>query len=275
MIMTNDNYDYYSLIKDAVDNYYQYNPDTLKPLLMMALALKGNLKIVEGNDTPEISACTLSPNEIKEYDWVKLNGQLKRQVDKWIKDGVNTVAVSMEIGRSLIPIYHTIKRNDERDVVMEYHHRIGRLIRHSNNQLSERAQRQYATYVLATELLNVGKLSEEEHIKIFSHILDKSGLQPKRPRIRVALPLRRLLNYDGKGLVYNPFTGCSIAGALLRSKNNYYGDGDLNEKIYAAGLLLNYGMGVSNEHYIQRDSRNWLTGKKIDYVISTYTCYIN
>ena len=275
MIMAQNKNDYYSLIKDVIDNYYQYNPDTLMPLLMMALALKGNLKITEGNATPEVSACTLSPNEIKEYDWVKLNGQLKCQVDKWIKDGVNTVAVSMEIGRSLIPIYHTIKRNDERDVVMEYHHRIGRLVHHSNNQQSEKAQRQYATYVLATELLNIGKLSEEEHIKIFSHILDKSGLQPKRPRIRVALALRTLLNYDGKGLVYNPFTGCSIAGALLRSKNNYYGDGDINEKIYAAGLLLNYGMGVSNEHYIQRDSRNWLTGKKIDYVISTYTGYIN
>ena len=273
--MTNDKDNYYSLIKDAIDNYYQYNPDTLMPLLMMALALKGNVKITEGSAAPDISACILSPNEIKDYEWVKLNGKLKRQVGKWIKDGVSIVAVSMEIGRSLIPIYHTIKQNDERDVVMEYHHRIGRLVHHSNNQQSERAQRQYATFVLATELLNVGKLSEEEHIKIFSYILEKSGLQPKRPRIRIALALRTLLNYDGKGLVYNPFTGCSIAGALLRSKNNYYGDGNLNEKIYAAGLLLNYGMGVSNEHFIQRDSRNWLTGKKIDYIITTYTGYIN
>ena len=202
--MATSNYDYYSLIKDVVDNYYQYNPDTLMPLLMMALALKGNLKITEGYAAPEISACILSPNEIKDYDWVKLNGQLKRQVDKWIKDGVNVVAVSMEIGRSLIPIYHTIKQNDERDVVQEYHHRIGRLIHHSNNQQSERAQRQYATYVLATVFLNIGKLSEEEHIKIFSHILEKSGLQPKRPRIRVAFALRSLLNYDGKGLYIIP-----------------------------------------------------------------------
>ena len=83
-----------------------------------------------------------------------------------------------------------------------------------------------------------------------------------------------MLKYDGQGLVYNPFAGCSIAGAMLRSKKNFYGDGDNNEKLYAAGLLLNYGMGVSNEHFLQRDSTQWLANKKIDYVISTYIGYV-
>ena len=35
-------------------------------------------------------------------------------------------------------------------------------------------------------------------------------------------------------------------------------------------------MGISNEHFIQRDSTQWwLEDKKLDYVISTYTGYIN
>ena len=62
---------------------------------------------------------------------------------------------------------------------------------------------------------------------------------------------------------------------MLKSKENFYGDGDSNEKVYSAGLLLNYGLGISNEHFIQRDSTQWLIGKKIDYVISTYTGFIN
>lgn len=152
---------------------------------------------------------------------------------------------------------------------------MGRLVQHSSNMASEKAQRQYATYILADAML---KYPEEElkaeYLENFNYILEKSSLQPERPRIYVARTLSALLNYDGKGLVYNPFAGCSIAGAMLQSAENYYGDGDSNDKIYAAGLLLNYGMGVSNEHFLQRDSTLWLEGKKIDYVLSTYTGYI-
>ena len=36
-----------SRLHDAVENYYQYNPDTLMPLLMLALATQGQLKITE------------------------------------------------------------------------------------------------------------------------------------------------------------------------------------------------------------------------------------
>ena len=263
-------------LHDAVENYYHYNPDTLMPLMMVALAAKEKLRITVGTSIPEITACVLSPNEIIDFDWVTYDMALKRRVNKWIKDGVTTVAVEMEIGRSLLQIFSIFKRNDEKDVVQEYHHRIGRLVHHSSNESSEKAQRQYATFVLAEALLNTPVAYLKEHyLNIFNHILEKSGLQPKRPRLDVARALNALLQYDGKGLVYNPFAGCSIAGAMLQSKENYYGDGDSNEKLYAAGLLLNYGMGVSNEHFIQRDSTQWLTGQKIDYVISTYTGYIN
>ena len=268
--------DFSSRLHDAVENYYHYNPDTLMPLMMVALAVNGKLSIKAGIYKPENAACVINPKEIIEYDWVTYDVALKRRVNKWIKDGVTIVSVEMEIGRSLQQIFKTFKRNDEKDVVQEYHHRIGRLVHHSSNEASEKAQRQYATFVLAEALLNTPTAYlKDKYLRIFNHILEKSGLQPKRPRLVVACALNALLQYDGKGLVYNPFAGCSIAGAMLHSKDNFYGDGDSNEKLYAAGLLLNYGVGVSNEHFIQRDSTQWLTGKKIDYVISTYTGYIN
>lgn len=268
--------DFSSRLHDAVENYYHYNPDTLMPLMMVALAVNGKLRIAAGTSIPENAACVLTPQEIIGYDWVELDALLKRRVNKWIKDGISTVAVDMEIGRSLLQIYKTLKNNDEQDVVHEYHHRIGRLVHHSSNEASEKAQRQYATFVLAEALLDTPvSYLKDRYLNIFNHIWNKSGVQPKRPRLRVACALSTLLHYDGKGLVYNPFAGCSIAGAMLQSKTNFYGDGDTNDKIYAGGLLLNYGMGVSNEHFIQRDSTQWLKGKQIDYVISTYTGFIN
>ena len=267
---------YSSRLHDAVENYYHYNPDTLLPLMMVALAANGKLRIAAGTSIPENAACVLTPQEIINFDWVELDDPLKRRVNKWIKDGVTAVAVDMEIGRSLLQIYKTLKNNDERDVLREYHRRIGRLVHHSSNEASEKAQRQYATFVLTEALLDMPvSYLKEKYFNIFNHILVNSGIQPKRPRLRVASALSTLLQYDGKGLVYNPFAGCSIAGAMLQSKTNFYGDGDPNDKLYAAGLLLNYGMGVSNEHFLQRDSRQWLNGKKIDYVISTYTGFIN
>ena len=265
-----------SKLHDAVENYYHYNPDTLMPLMMVALAANGKLRIAVGTSFPENPACVLSPKEIINYDWVELDASLKRRVNKWIKDGVTAVAVDMEIGRSLLQIYKTLKNNDEHDVVREYHHRIGRLVHHSSNEASEKAQRQYATFVLAEALLDAPvSYLKDRYLNIFNYIWNKSGIQPRRPRLRVAQVLNALLQYDGKGLVYNPFAGCSIAGAMLQSKTSFYGDGDTNDKIYAGGLLLNYGMGVSNEHFIQRDSTQWLNGKHIDYVISTYTGFIN
>ena len=262
-------------LHDAVENYYQYNPDTLMPLLMLALATQGQLKITEKKQKGAYFACSLNIDEIKNYDWVQLNEKLNEKVEDWLKEGVLHLNVEMDLGRSLYPIYQIFLRNDTKDVVQEHHHRMGRLVQHSSNMASEKAQRQYATYILADAMLNTPvEYLKEKYIQIFNHVLDKSDLQPERPRIYVARTLSALLNYDGEGLVYNPFAGCSIAGAMLQSAENYYGDGDSNDKIYAAGLLLNYGMGVSNEHFMQRDSTQWLEGKKIDYVLSTYSGYI-
>ena len=111
--------DFSSRLHDAVENYYHYNPDTLMPLMMVALAANGKLRIAAGTSIPENAACVLIPQEIIGYDWVELDAPLKRRVNKWIKDGVTTVAVDMEIGRSLLQIYKTLKNNDEYDVIKE------------------------------------------------------------------------------------------------------------------------------------------------------------
>ena len=262
-------------LHDAIENYYQYNPDTLMPLLMLALAAQGKLQITHKQKKATYVACSLSTEEIQNYEWVKLDETLNKEVEEWLKNGVLQLNVEMDLGRSLLPIYETFLRNDTKDVVQEHHHRMGRLVQHSNNAASEKAHRQYATYILADAMINYPKKDlKKEYLDIFNYVLDKSDVQPERPRIQVARTLSALLQYDGEGLVYNPFAGCSIAGAMLQSKNNFYGDGDSNDKLYAAGLLLNYGMGVSNEHFIQRDSTQWLEDKKIDYVLSTYTGYI-
>ena len=62
-------------IRDAVDNYYYHNPDTLMPLLMLALAAKGKLSISVGTNKPDAFACVLSPIEIINYDWFSNNGK--------------------------------------------------------------------------------------------------------------------------------------------------------------------------------------------------------
>lgn len=50
-----------NVLHDAVENYYHYNPDTLMPLMMVALAAKSKLHIVTGSTKPEAVACVLTP----------------------------------------------------------------------------------------------------------------------------------------------------------------------------------------------------------------------
>ena len=75
---------YPNVLHDAVENYYHYNPDTLMPLMMIALAAKGKLRIAVGTSIPETTACVLSPKEIIDFDWVAYDMALKRRVNKWI-----------------------------------------------------------------------------------------------------------------------------------------------------------------------------------------------
>ena len=263
-------------LHDAVENYYQYNPDTLMPLMMLAMAAQEKLQVGNGAEKNGKVFCCLKTEEIQKYNWVLLNPSLKKRVKQAIADGHAEISAKGDVDDSLQDIYETFYKYDTYTVVQEYHHRIGRLIHHSSNEVSEEAHRQYATLCLAEALVNAPReWLKERFLNIANHILVKSGLQPERPRLNVAQTLVALLEYDGKGTVYNPFAGCAIAAAMLCAGKNLYADADSNDKLYAAARLLNYGMGGSNKHIEQRDSTEWLKNKKIDFVLSTYRGYIS
>lgn len=263
-----------SRLHDSVENYYNYKPDTLMPLLMVALATQGKLSISDQENG--IVFCSIDLNEVMNYDWVKLDPALRKQFKLYLSEGKSNIRVTGILDESLKDIYQTFYHYDTYTVEQEYHHRIGILYHHSSNEASEHAHREYATYCLATALLDSPiEFLQECFLNIANHVLVKSGLQPERPRLRVAQTLCTLLDYDGEGVVYNPFAGCAIAAAMIQAGDMLYADGDTNDKLYAVARLLNYGTGGNNAHVQQRNSLEWLNGSKIDYVMSTYRGYIN
>ncbi len=262
-------------LRSSVDNYYKYNPDTLMPLLMLALASQGKLQV--GNTIPAEATKFASINiaEVKVYEWVKLNPALKKRLKAAQNSGAENVAVFGEIPEELNDIYDIFYKYDNETVVQEFHHRVGILTDHSSNAPSEKAQRQYATILFAENLCSIpqAKLQEEFLIEA-NRLLVKSGLQPKRPRIRVAQALCALLSYDGRGVVYNPYAGCAIAGAMIGAGSNLYADGDRHyDKLTAVARLLCYGTGQRGYNIEPNDSTKWLTQAKPDYVLSTFLGY--
>ena len=263
-------------LHDAVENYYRYNPDTLMPLLMIALAAQGKLHSKSSIDNNAIIFCQVNPKEIVEYDWVRLDPLLRKRIKQAIMAGTETICIQGDVAESLRDIYEIFHHYDTFTVEEEYHHRIGILYEHSDNKASDYAHRQYATICLAEALIEAPQeWLNANFLTKANDMLVKSGLQPSRPRLAVANALKTLLQYDGKGKVYNPFAGCAIAAAAINAGANMYADGNENDKLFAVARLLNYGMGGSNEHYEQRDSTKWRDAEKFDYVISTYRGYIN
>ena len=270
------NKDFSGRLHDAVENYYQYNPSTLMPLIMVALAAQGKLTVSAKLKKGNVAFCSISPAQIEKYDWVQLDPALKKRIKQAIAEKQNAICVEGSLEPSLKNIFDTFLEYDTSTVVREYHHRIGRLVHHSSNEACEAAQRQYATLCLAEALIESPiEWLQDTFLHIANHILVKSGLQPERPRLRVAEALNTLLEYDGKSAVYNPFAGCAIAAAMLRAGDNLYADADNNDKLFAAARLLNYGTGGDNSHIEQRDSTKWLKGRKFKYVLSTYSGYID
>ena len=260
----------------AVEAYYRYNPDTLMPLLMTALAVQGKLKVSMTHCDDAVAICELSLEEIAGYDWVKLDPALKARVNAALKDGCTTMSVVGIIDESLNDIYEIFHRYDTFTVDEEYHHRIGILYQHSSNLASEQAHRHYATVCLAEALIEVSAEWLKNHfLSVSNHMLVKSGLQPERPRLDVAYALRALLGYSGEGRVYNPFAGCAIAAAAINAGADMYADGNSNDKLFAVARLLNYGMGGTYENYGQRDSTQWTDAGKFEYIVSTYRGYVN
>ncbi len=263
-------------LHDAVENYYHYNPDTLMPLMMVTLAAKGELQISSKPSKGSTVFCTLNPQQIISYDWVLLDPPLCKRIKQEIADNHQAICAVGTIDGLLKDIYETFYLYDTKTVVQEYHHRIGRLVHHSSNEVYEEAHRQYATLCLAEALIDLPpRWLNDCFLSIANHILVKSGLQPERPRLQVARTLCALLEYDGKGTIYNPFAGCAIAAAMLQAGNHLYVDGDINDKLFATARLLIYGKGSPTSHVVQRDSTKWIKRRKIKYALSTYRGYID
>ena len=260
-------------LSNAIDDYYQYNPDTLMPLLMLALATQGRLSI-ENDPSSGIVFASIDIEKVGEYEWVKLNPALKKRLKEERAAGVKVIAAVGDIPEDLKDIYGIFHEYDTKTVVLEYHHRKGILVQHSSNQDSEKAQRQYATLLFAEELTAAPQdWLQRKFLQIANTILVESGIQPRRPRIRVAQALCALLDYDGVGVLYNPFAGCALAAAMVGAGENLYADGDTNDKLLAAAKLLCYGTGQKGCNVEQRDSTKWLQGVKADYVMSTFLGY--
>lgn len=266
---------YSGRLRDSIENYYHYKPDTLMPLLMLSLAAKGHL-FISYQEEKEYVFCSINLKEVMEYEWVKLDPTLRKRFKQLLAEGKMLITVTGKIEESLKDIYQTFFNYDNYTVVREYHHRIGILNHHSSNEACEKAHREYATLCLAMTLLATPiDFLQHYFLNIADSMLVWSGLQPKRPRIKVAETLCTLLRYDHKGIVYNPFAGAAIGGVMIRAGENLYADADCNDNLYAVARLLNYGNGGDNAHVKQRNSLEWFNESKIDYVMSTYRGYIN
>ena len=81
-----------SRLHDSVENYYNYKPDTLMPLLMVALATQGKLSISDQENG--IVFCSIDLNEVMNYDWVKLDPSLRKQFKLYLSEGKSTIKVT-------------------------------------------------------------------------------------------------------------------------------------------------------------------------------------
>lgn len=261
-------------LSNAIETYYQYNPDTLMPLLMLALAAQGRLDMGGAVKEGYTVFASINIAEVLEYEWVRLNQPLRKRLKDAFAKGVEAIHAIGRIPEELGSIYEIFLKYDTVTVVQEYHHRKGILIHHSSNAASEASMRQYATLCLAEELLKTSGLDKKDiFLKRANDLLEKSGIQPKRPRIKVAEALCHLIGYDGEGIVYNPFAGCAFAGAMIGAGDRLIADGDSNEKILAVSKLLCYGTGQKGADVEERDSTEWLQNGCADYVISTFLGY--
>lgn len=269
--MANNKKEDLHLLHDAIENYYIFNPDTLTPLLMLALAAQKRLSVTDNPKKDETVFASIQTGEVVDYEWCKLNQSLHKRVKTAQEEGSSSINVVGQIPSDLKDIYDTFHLYDTVTVVQEYHHRKGRLIFHSDNVASDNAQRQYATILLAEQLVSSPiDILQKQFLPIANGMLVDSGIQPRRPRIRVAQALKALLNYDGKGIVYNPFAGCAIAAAMVGAGDRMYIDGDSNDKLLAIARLLCYGVGSKGSHVEKRDSLQWFQDGRPNYVLSTY-----
>ena len=260
-------------IDNAIKFYYQHNPDTLMPLLLLTLAAQERLAVKTQVLEGETVFAAIDAAKVIDYDWCRYNPALKKRLQAILAEGESSIYVTGALPSELKDIFNTFHHYDTVTVVQEYHHRRGRLVFHTENIAANNALRQYAAIVFAEKLLTDPERIRRDFLVLANQLLVESGIQPRRPRIQVAETLRALLKYDGKGVVYNPFGGCALAAAMIHARKNLYIDGDVNEKILAISRLLCHGVGSQRFDIAKRDSTKWLQGFKPDYVLSTYLGY--
>lgn len=269
-----------SQIEDQLEaylkNYYNFNPDTLMPLLFVTLAAKGCLRVTENYRPVQGAYKSFDLNEMKNLQWVKSDDGLKKRVNNLLRKGYESVDIEFELDTLTASIYNIFLKNDEETVVQEYHHRIGRLINHREDSASYKTHQKYAALLLVRLLIDNQDYIVDNYLEIFNSILELSRLQPSRPRIKVASAIEQLAGFTG-GKVYYPFAGVGLAGANICADagNDYFADADNNQNLFAAGQLLIYGQGGSTLHFVQRDSTLWINENDLDCVISTYRGYVN
>lgn len=262
-------------IFNALDFYYEKNPDTLKPLLMASLSTRGYLHVTKTEEKPADALFSLSICDALSFDWVRLNAGLKKLFKGMEILGQLYFNVEIELPEEMRAAYQFVRQYDD-CTVPDSHHRLGILDNHSHNKLSEKAHANLAGIQLAQKLIDENNflLSEKNFIIIANSILERSKIQPARPRLQVAETICAMLKYDGNGTVYNPFSGPGLAAALLKAGERLYADGSMVDSDYVSALLINYGTGGSNTHFVRRDSTQWINWVSPDYVICTYLGYI-
>ena len=268
VLMKNNGVTTLGYIEEVIDYYYNQKPDTIMPLLLVALAVDNRLGIAYSEQEDARVHLKYDLIQMHPKSWIQQNKVLKKKIEKWIDLGKQTIYVNLKLDGWLNGVYEMFLKYDSVTVEHEYHHRIGLLYDHLSGTESEKLQRDFATYMLVETLLNLpSDFLGQYYLHLFNRMLEKSGIQPPRPRRKVAEMLVALLDYQPGGIAYNPFAGCSFVGAMIGAGENLYADGDANEKLLAIGRLLNYGLKGSNKNFIKRDSTLWIEGITPDYVI--------
>ena len=92
-------------LSNAIETYYQYNPDTLMPLLMLALAAQGRLEMGGAVKEGYTVFASINIAEVLEYEWVRLNQPLRKRLKDAFAKGVEAIHAIGRIPEELGSIY--------------------------------------------------------------------------------------------------------------------------------------------------------------------------
>ena len=98
-------------IEDVIDYYYSQNPDTLMPLLLVALAANGKMTIHSTERKIDEVYRSYDLVQLLTMDWVKQNEVLKERILGWQKQGKRFVSIDLQLDDWLLNIYNTRWRN--------------------------------------------------------------------------------------------------------------------------------------------------------------------